>query len=229
MKEDNSFIVDSLANIYENTYYCIEYFNFKETAKFGIKIYIEDSYKDTIIFFTSNIIKYKQNYQNNIKFDPLLIYNDYKNLYDNIYNLKNQNNLNNSLSIKKMYIQKPDSFYNFKNALKNGFWYFINIYNNYFCLCKGICDYSKIPQLCKFLFYLTIIDANQYLNNKTHFLFSDFIFGSSDDTYPVFEEMIKKNMNAHYLDGKEFIYKKICAHEKYCLKVLPTIKVFMFI
>jgi CDP-glycerol glycerophosphotransferase (TagB/SpsB family) len=49
------------------------------------------------------------------------------------------------------------------------------------------------------------------------------MFYSSDDAYPVFEKMIKKKMNAHYLDGKEFIYKKFCEHEKYCLKVLPII------
>jgi hypothetical protein len=55
------------------------------------------------------------------------------------------------------------------------------------------------------------------------------MFYSSDDTYPVFEEMIKKKMDVHYLDGKEFIYKKFCEHEKYCLKVLHIIKVFMFI
>ena len=223
IQKDNSFTVDSLANIYENKYYCIEYFNIKQKIKFGIKIYVGDSYNDKIIFFTSNIIKYKQNFQNDNKFDPLLIYNDYKILYDKIYNLNNKNNLNNSLNNKKLYIKKPDYFLKYKNYLKNGFWYFMNIYNTYFCFCKGNCYYSEIPQLCKYLFYLTIIDENKNLYKKTHFLFSDFMFYSSDDTYPVFETMIKKKMNVHYLDGKEFIYKKFCEHEKYCLKVLPII------
>ena len=223
IQKGDLFIVDSLANIYGNTYYCIEYFNIKQEIKFGIKIYVGDTYNDKIIFFTSNIIEYKQNFLNDNKFDPLMIYNDYKILYDKIYNLKNESNLNNSLNIKKMYIKKPEYFLKFKNFLKKGFWYFMNIYNNYFCFCKGICYYSEIPQLCKYLFYITIIDGNKNLYNKTHFLFSDFIFGTSDDAYPIFEEMIKKNMNAHYLDGKKFIYEKICEHEKYCLKVLPII------
>jgi hypothetical protein len=227
IQKDSLFMVDSLANIYGNTYYCIEYFNIKQEIKFGIKIYVGDTYNDKIIFFTSNIIEYKQNFLNDNKFDPLLIYNDYKILYDKIYNLKNESNLNNSLNIKKMYIKKPENFLKFNNFLKKGFWYFMNIYNNYFCFCKGICYYSEIPQLCKYLFYITIIDENKNLYNKTHFLFSDFLIRASDDAYPVFEEMIKKNMNAHYLDAKKFIYKKFCEHEKYCLKVLPIFNKYL--
>jgi hypothetical protein len=100
IQKGNLFTVDSLANIHENKYYCIEYFNIKQKIKCGIKIYVGDSYNNKIIFFTSNIIKYKPNFQNDNKFDPLLIYNDYKILYDKIYNLKNENNLMNYIHLK---------------------------------------------------------------------------------------------------------------------------------
>ena len=223
MNKDNLITIDSLANIYNNTYYCVEYFYIKEEIKFGIKIYIGDTYNDTIFFFTSNIIRYKVKCQNDKHFDPLFLNNEYNILYNTIYNKKNEEILNKSLNIKKMYMEKPHCLNKLDILLKDGFWYFMNIYNKYFCFCKGLCDYSKIPQLCKFRFYLTIIDENKNLYNKTHFLFSDFMFFSSDDAYPVFEEMINKGMNAHYLDSKRFIYKKFCNKEKYCLKVLPII------
>ena len=60
--------------------------------------------------------------------------------------------------------------------IKNGVWYFKNIFNLYFCFCKGACSYKDISQLCKYRFYLSIIDDSKYLYNKTEFLFSDFFF-----------------------------------------------------
>ena len=58
MKKDNLFTIDSLANIYENTYYCVEYFNITEKIQFGIKKYIGDTYNETIFMFTSKLILY---------------------------------------------------------------------------------------------------------------------------------------------------------------------------
>ena len=107
--------------------------------------------------------------------------------------------------------------------VKDNDWYFENVYNNYFCFCKGLCLYEKLTQECKYLFYLYIIDKNKNLYNKTDYLFADFYFFSSDDTYPIFEKMIKQNINAHYMDEKISIYNKFCSNETKCLKVIPII------
>jgi CDP-glycerol glycerophosphotransferase (TagB/SpsB family) len=105
---------------------------------------------------------------------------------------------------------------------QNDIWSFKNIYNKYFCFCKGSCKYSNISQLCKYQFYLYIIDNNKYLYKKTDYLFSDFYQTSSDDTYPIFKEMIKKNISAHYIDKKKEIYQKYCKKKKVCTKVINS-------
>lgn len=102
-------------------------------------------------------------------------------------------------------------------------WVFINIYNNYFCLCKGNkCSYEIINQKCKYYFYLNIIDINKNVYNKTDYLFADFIFASrsSEDTYPIFKEMIKLNFSSHYLTETKSIYEKYCQNDKKCLSVI---------
>ena len=86
-----------------------------------------------------------------------------------------------------------------------------------------------VSQLCKYHFYLSIIDNNKFLYNKTEYLFSDFYFGSSDDTFPVFKEMIKRNISAHYMDENIDIYNQFCNKEKHCLKILPVINKKIFI
>ena len=108
---------------------------------------------------------------------------------------------------------------------ENNVWYFKNIYNNYFCFCKDSCFYLNISQKCKYLFYLNIIDNNKNLYNKTDYLFSDFYFAhkSSDDTFPIFNEMINQNISAHYMDEKRDLYEKFCNNQKKCLKIIPVI------
>ena len=136
--------------------------------------------------------------------------------------MKNKN-LTDNLRFKKLYIKRPILSY---SPLKENNWEFMNIYNNYFCFCKGsFCYYSNISQKCKFLFYLTIIEKNKYLYEKTDFLLADFLLASksSDDTYPIFEEMIKLNINAHYMDEKNYIYNKFCNQENPCLKIIRDI------
>ena len=81
-------------------------------------------------------------------------------------------------------------------------WHFINLFNNYFYFCKGIiCSYKKIVKKFKYNFYLNIIDKNRYIYNKTDYLLADFIkkYYSTDDTFPIFVEMIKLNIPAHYM------------------------------
>lgn len=114
--------------------------------------------------------------------------------------LQNINETNENIKLTKSFFSsKEKALVNINN------WQFINVNNHYFCSCKGSeCIYNEIPELCKFDFYLTIIDNNKNVYNKTDYLLADFIYVnySSDDTYPIFEEMIKLNLSAHYMTEK---------------------------
>ena len=215
---------ESFPNIINNTKYkCMDYIKINQKFKFGIKYYIENCESKIIYFFNNNLLKHEILYLFNDKFNSLLIDKNYNNLIVLIN--KTNSEERNSLNLKKMFIRKP--IYSSKSdisLLKNK-WYFKNIYNNYFCFCRGNCHYKNIDNQCKYLFYLYIIDENKYLYNKTDYLFSDFylISKSSDDTYPLFEEMVKQNLSVHYMDEKKEIYDKYCFNNKYCLKIIPVV------
>jgi len=53
--------------------------------------------------------------------------------------------------------------------------------------------------------------------------FATFIFKSlpSDDTYPVFEEMINQNLSAHYITEKPELNKLYCQNKDKCQTILP--------
>ena len=106
-------------------------------------------------------------------------------------------------------------------------WVFTVLYNDKFCLCKGFkCKYECISQECKYYFYLTVIENNKKIFNKTDFLFGDFIYNefSTDDAYPVFEKMMNFNMPVHYLTQRIDIYEKYCKLINNCLTILPVKK-----
>ena len=106
-------------------------------------------------------------------------------------------------------------------------WVFTALYNDKFCLCKGFkCKYECISQECKYYFYLTVIENNKKIFNKTDFLFGDFIYNefSTDDAYPVFEKMMNFNMPVHYLTQRIDIYEKYCKLINNCLTILPVKK-----
>ena len=106
-------------------------------------------------------------------------------------------------------------------------WVFTVLYNDKFCLCKGFkCKYECISQECKYYFYLTVIENNKKIFNKTDFLFGDFIYNefSTDDAYPVFEKMMNFNMPVHYLTQRFDIYEKYCKLINNCLTILPVKK-----
>jgi len=219
----------SLSSIKDNKYFnCIEFFNFNESIKIGIKfynIYNNFSY-NYISLFDDNFFNF-----NNIKFnfdelfDYLIINNDYNSLLENIYNNKQ---LNDRDKLKKSYIQYPLYSLKRKYHLTENYWKFENILNEYFCFCKGskCLDYSNIEQYCKFSLYLNIIDNSRDLYPKTDYLFVDFIFShlSSDDVYPIFEEMEKRNYPVHYITEKFNIYKKFCINNTECLTIIPINK-----
>ena len=131
----------------------------------------------------------------------------------------NNNNLIEEKKLKKLYVTKP--IYSLKRNFSNNYdqWNFTNIFDEYFCFCKGSnCLNIEISQICKYQFYLYLIDQNHHIYNKTDFLLMDFIFKkyTSADVYPIFEKMINRNIRAHYLTEREDLYEKYCYKNKYC-------------
>ena len=161
--------LQSLSNIFLNKYFnCIEYFDLNQQAKIGIKICNDLSNCLNINLFESNYFNY--NYLlslNNYKFNSKYINKQYSLISKKVFNS------NRSLYLlKKSYISNPicsskENAITFKNI-----WYFKNIYNHYFCFCKGkSCPYDQNFDDCKYYFYLSIIDKNKNLYKKTDYLF----------------------------------------------------------
>lgn len=223
LKFNNS--IDSLANIYKNTFFnCIEFCEINEKIKFGIKIYRNILYSYIYLFSETIFIYNNLNNHLNVLFEPLLFIEDYLSLIKKVYNKKE---LDKKLKLNKSFMQYP--YYNLKKHIEllDNKWYFKNIYNDYFCFCKGaFCLDNNIDEKCKYLFYLYIIDNNKETHLKTDYLFIDFIFAdlSSDDVYPIFEKMIQQNFPVHYITEKKDIYNKYCENIKECLTILPVKK-----
>ena len=172
-------------------------------------------------------------YDNDSKFDPLIIRNEYSNIENQNSYLNNyfKNNPNESFLLKKSYMKTPGCKSMTINQISNNIWIFENLYNNYFCFCKGYSCYFRSnyqeDQKCKYSFYLSIIDDNKYLFNKTHYLLADFLMEqySADDAFPIFKEMIKRNISAHYMTEKKNIYKEYCSQNSQCLLVPKDINI----
>ena len=144
---------------------------------------------------------------NDTLFNPDIINNEWENLKHEIKSNKN----NKSYALKLMYYQKPNCYLRRNYIEVNYKWNFNNFYNDYFCFCIGDdCFEIVINQTCKYLFYITVIEKNKNLYPKTDYIFVDFIFNSltSDDVYPLFQEMEKQNYPVHYLTENKNIIKK---------------------
>ena len=224
-KVNDNISINSYPIIYENNYYkCREFFYLNENVKFGINIYQSikknEKLENIIInFFSEKILKYQLMNKNDIIFDSFILNKEY------IYMVKKMNsqNINETFLLKKSFIKYPHYFLNKNDDLNNNEWYFLNIYNIYFCFCKGLCMLdNKSNKKCKYYFYLNIIDNNRNKYNKTDILFIDFIFNdfSSDDAFPIFEEMINENLPVHYLTENLDIYNSYCYQNNKCLKVI---------
>jgi hypothetical protein len=239
MNHYNSHNFESIANIYENKYFCcIENFNIDEKLEFGIKVYNTERACNKrhevleFLFFTNKILNFKDiNHINDTRFEPLLINEQYTILKKNIlslkYNFKEQ--VKQTLSLKKAYIIRPICSPKTSAKVLNNNWKFKNIYNHYFCFCKGERCFSKKViekgQICKYKIYLSIIDQNRHLYNKTDYLLADFLFEnlSSDDAYPIFKDMLKRNISAHYMTQKKNIYKEFCGSNAHCQIIINEI------
>ena len=230
----------SFANIHENKeFYCVEYSKIGEPSKFGISIYkLEETGKKNefheLFFFTDKLININNNISklNNYKFNIIYLRKKFNQLLDK-YNESFQENdtQKESNNLLFSYMQSPSFLLKRDFAQSTGKWYFKNIYGNYFCFCKGrscinIITFNKNEfQSCKYYFYLTIIDNNRFLYPKTHYLLSDFFNEDieSSEAFPVFQEMLKRNLNVHYITMSWEIYERFCLNDKICQKELQLI------
>ena len=212
-KNESNLSIDSLAFINKNKYFtCIEYISLKEKYNFGIVIYKsinETSYINfTHYFFNNSIFNYNNySYKKNKFFFPLFIEKEF---------YLNNNNI--SLSLKKIYIKKPKCDTKSNIYIVKDKWDFFNIYNHYFCYCIGynciyqnLFNYKNTSQICKYKFYLNMIEENKYLYNKTDYLLADFPgdFQSIDDAFPVFKKLINLKKNAYYMTINKMLLQKI--------------------
>ena len=207
----------SIPNIYKNKlFFCVENIHFNDNVKFGIKIYKinenEEIESYEFFFFTQNIINNNLNsfFQNNNKFNINYILENYNDKLSQINKFKNHNHYD----LQSSFLKPPLPFLKRDISLTEGRWYFNNVYENYFCFCRGRACINIIIlntqnfQYCKYYFYLTLIDNNRNLYEKNHYLLSDFFKENieSIDAFQIFLEMIKDNLNAHYLTMSTKIY-----------------------
>ena len=213
----------SLPQILENKYFnCIEFFEIGEKVKFGLHIFPQRRKNYfTISFDFHRFINLKDNsHENDTIFSPSFISKEFDKFDKRTRNKK----LNMNYILTRNYMKKPVCDLKRNSLDKKKGWTFRNLYNNYFCFCVGkSCVKYEVKQTCKLNFYKNVIDNNRDLYPKTEYIFVDFIFKAlpSDDTFPVFEEMMNKNMSAHYITEKETLYQEYCGDKKYCLTIIP--------
>jgi hypothetical protein len=208
----------SLAAVEKNKFYkCIEYIDINDTIKFGISIYKNKNYIEYFkkFLFTNRMINYDNLYLiKDYEYEPCLIIEDFIKLKHRIKVNDREKNKKENLLLKQLYYRKPILLIKNLSILNESIWYFKNIYKEYFCLCKSSktsnCFYKNINQNCKYYFYLYIIDNNRNIYNKTNYLFSDFYSTetATGESFIIFNEMNKKNLNVHYMTKREDIYKK---------------------
>ena len=217
-------IIETFPNYFKNiSFICKEYFELNEIVELGIKIYKKDYniYQEVSYFYffdNRNFHFSNLHFDNDVKFESLKIKNEYIDLMNEVKNSKEK------LTLKYSYIQIPS--FNSKSRIKknDNKWIFKNIYNQYFCFCKGIiCKKDKLMfQNCKYYNYLSIIDKLRNLYEKTEYLLSDFMAATfnEDDILPIFRRMIGQNLPAHFITQKENIYKEYCINNSRCWTIL---------
>ena len=214
---NNNISISSLAGIYNNKCFnCIEFLNINEKINFGIKIYknmnnIKNNYFSTF-FFNEKIINYNNLLlKNDNEFNPIILIK--KSLIINSKISKFRQNNNSSFGLLKLFYSIP--YYSIKSNIAkfNSFWYFRNIYNHHFCFCKHFSNSTFIYkgiEKCKYFFYLNIIYNNRFIYNKTDYLLADFSSPliAPGESYFIFQDMLRKNLNAHYMTKSKEIFEK---------------------
>jgi len=223
LSNNSNIVINSYPDIIENRHFkCIEYFNLYENIKYGIQIFeINEDGESTNNFkyyFSGEIFNYLNLLNKNNKiFDPLLVNRKY------YFNFTNKYIKDDSLKFQKSYTQAPKCLLKKHLLINHDDWNFQNIFNEYFCFCKEL-NFIKLnnSQSCKYYFYLYLIDKSRNIYSKTDYLFVDFILNdlSSDDAFPIFKEMIKEEMPAHYLTESSNIYNQYCSGINKCQIIL---------
>ena len=219
---NDNIIIESFPNYnYNLNLICIENFHLSEKVQLGIKIYQNINNNKHLIyeyyyFNNNNSIISKLRKPRNHKYYQFYVQNE------NI-NLTNQlNEKKTNATLKSSYIQKPCFYTLTSKESEDNKWLFKNIYNQYYCFCKGLdCEINKKTnnfQLCKYNYYLSIIDNYSNLYKKTEYLLADFVlsFFNDDDILPIFRRMIAENISAHYMSPKNDLYKEFCLENKRC-------------
>lgn len=221
---NNTFNIHSLPKIEEDKYFkCIEFYRMNENITIGIIVYESDTnglIKHNYSIYNINNFQFNDYYQNDNEFRSFTINKEYNLLYKMI-----QNNTTSfkSKNLKKLYISTPVFTLKRNSFNISNYWYFINIYNEYFCFCEGLnCLSIMVTKKCKYFYYLYLIDINRNVYKKTDFLLMDFIFKnySSDDVLPIYEKMINRNLSAHYITEDQDMYKKHCQKIKFCESII---------
>ena len=193
----------------------MEYYELNFSAKFEIKICNDSSKCISFEIFDTNFFNFNDIEQlKDDKFDFNYINNQYISLLKNISKSKSDFYL-----LKRCYISEPIYSTKDKVAYLNNVWFIKNIYNHYFCFCKGF-DCKNDQQLD-----ISFIDENKYLYEKKYYLLADFLIKkiAPGDAYFVFLEMIKQNMSAFYLTERKDIYKKHYDNTKRFQRIIPII------
>ena len=210
--------IESMANIYKDKYFtCVEFFKIKEECEFGLKLYQMNDNMDSKYFFLFNQQRFdliNETFKNDNYFNPTNVKNDHDKLMDDFQDMR----INETLKLKMSYEINPCTTLKRNMLLIYDKWYNLNIYGHYFCSCLV----TNVTEKCKYYFYVSIIDSNRDVYKKTEYAFMDFVKAdlSSDDTYPVFKEMLTMGDNAHYITGNLDIYKEHCGDDLFCKKVL---------
>ena len=215
--------IESMANIIKDKYHkCSEIFQIDEKIKVGLKIYKISEYMNNTYFFLFDEKRFDLNnetFRNDSYFNPNVIKKEHDKLLDSFNDMR----VNETLKLRKSYERYPLTTLKREALLSEGKWLFANLYDLHFCMCKGdLCLKKNITEKCKYYFYITIIDSNKDVYKKTEYVFMDFVIAelSSDDTYPVFKEMIKMDKPVHYITGNLDIYREYCGYDEYCKKIL---------
>ena len=226
--ESENNIIYSYPSIILNKYFsCIEYININDKGEFGFIFYRTNYENYPIYLFTEEIINYDNlKSKNDIHFNPQYALHNYYALKEEIsqYNYVDNANYDKPILLKSSFIMEP--ICDLKSIIyKNNNWNFMNLFNDYFCFCQGWSCLKNDQQKCKYYIYLTIIDSNRDLYKKTDHLLADFFIKSrcADHAFPVFKEMLRQNMMAHYMTEKPEIIQEYCGDENPCLKIVKVI------
>ena len=219
--------IESMPSIVDDKYHkCVEFFQLNEKVNFGVKVYLINEKMNSVYFYLFNEERFNFNdetYHNDDYFNPNLIKYEHDILLNNFDDMR----INETLKLKKSFEMYPYCTLKRDALLNEDKWLYRNLYNNYFCMCKGEdCLKRNITEKCKFYFYSTIIHENRNVYPKTEYVFMDFVKAdlSSDDTYPVFKAMLKMGKPAIYITGNLDIYKEHCGDDQYCKSVLLATK-----